>query len=414
MMNHSAVTVRGVLGRVDIRGHRNRRGAVAEIKDVLARPALESTGTKHDGITRLDPERRRIRGVHAHDRGGAVSLRPLIDAHQREVVVGVPCVVRHRENLAVRARPRISPSHRGAVRRRAVAQRPRERAHALLRPRARSVERHFSTHLGRAMRPGDGNQRRIVLIAVRLPKERIRVLHAPLARRLHALDVEMQMRPAAAAAVLADVTEALAHLHASTWLQRGIDDVEMGVTVGPTAAVDHVDDIVTRLRRRMRSAGRPYGADGYEHAVRSGHDFREALSGADVHAGVIINFPIRSRPARNGFVGKPRGGTEPPLLDRINKRPPLDPRRVRRPEPHACRLLQFPPVETRVGRERGHRRRIDLHAARLNRQLVVATAQRDPLAVHLERDRLVLQHSGHRFPGDVDLQQLNDRRRAVA
>ena len=53
------------------------------------------------------------------------------------------------------------------------------------------------------MRPGDGDQLRLPLSQVRFPQERVAVDDAPFARRLSAADIEMQVRPAAAAAFFA-------------------------------------------------------------------------------------------------------------------------------------------------------------------------------------------------------------------
>ena len=60
------------------------------------------------------------------------------------------------------------------------------------------------------MRPSDGDQVRFVLPQICFPQNGETFLRAPFAGRLAALDLEVQMRPAAAAAFLAQQADASA------------------------------------------------------------------------------------------------------------------------------------------------------------------------------------------------------------
>src|SRR5262245_57487482 len=101
------------------------------------------------------------------------------------------------------------------------------------------------------MRPGHGDDFRHVLALVSFPQKRVALLNAPLPRRLAARDVEVQMRPAAAASFLAKHTDLLSHADLRTGPHRRIDDLQMAVAVEPPAAVEQINDIVTRLRRTI-------------------------------------------------------------------------------------------------------------------------------------------------------------------
>src|SRR5262245_28320111 len=104
------------------------------------------------------------------------------------------------------------------------------------------------------MRPCDGKQLGLVLALVRFPQERVAFDDAPFARGLLAGDVEVQMRPAARAAFLAEDADELPHLDLRPWLDRFGDRVEMAVAIEPAALVEQIHNVIARLRGRVLEA----------------------------------------------------------------------------------------------------------------------------------------------------------------
>src|SRR5438876_9467048 len=87
------------------------------------------------------------------------------------------------------------------------------------------------------------------------PQKRIGILDAPFAGRLERLDVEMQMRPTAAAPFLAQNADLLAGFDSFARLNALVDGLEMRVTVEPAVFIEHVNVIVVSVRlvkRRIR------------------------------------------------------------------------------------------------------------------------------------------------------------------
>src|SRR5207244_6368079 len=104
---------------------------------------------------------------------------------------------------------------------------------------------------------------RPILTEIRLPEEAVAINDSPFPRRLTAGNVEMQVRPAAAAALLAQQTEPLAHPDGLPRPHLRIDGLQMTVAVVPAALVEEVDHIVARLGRGIIVAGQNGLAGGY-------------------------------------------------------------------------------------------------------------------------------------------------------
>src|SRR5262245_16665196 len=117
------------------------------------------------------------------------------------------------------------------------------------------------------MRPGYGQYLWFRLAHVGLPEKGVALVDPPLARRLAAGNVEMQVRPAAAAAFLAQQADALAHLDLRAGLDVGSDPVQMAVAVKPAARVEEIDHVVARLHRGIIVAGQDSLAGGDYEAV---------------------------------------------------------------------------------------------------------------------------------------------------
>src|SRR5205807_5684581 len=132
------------------------------------------------------------------------------------------------------------------------------------------------------MRPGDGQELRPILLQIRLPEKAIAVNDSPFPRRLTASNVEVQVRPAAAAALLAQEAEPLAHLDSLSRPHLRIDGLQMTVAVVPAALVEEVDHIVARLGRSIIVAGQNGLAGGYHKSVGRGDDFDHPFGTADV------------------------------------------------------------------------------------------------------------------------------------
>src|SRR5262249_21131642 len=154
------------------------------------------------GVARPDAERGGVAGVDR--RRELVLLPPVEDLHDGKIVVDVSPGVRDLEDLAVTAGPLVGALDRGPFRGAAVVKGPLVAGDLPGRaPGARAVQRDLFADRDQVVRPRDGDDLGPVLALVSLPEERVSVLDAPLAGGLLGLDVEMEVRPAAAAPLLA-------------------------------------------------------------------------------------------------------------------------------------------------------------------------------------------------------------------
>ena len=71
-------------------------------------------------------------------------------------------------------------------------------------PGACPIEQNLLADLDQVVRPGNGEHPGMMLAQVGFPEERVALLSPPSARRLPADDLEMEVRPAAAASFLAE------------------------------------------------------------------------------------------------------------------------------------------------------------------------------------------------------------------
>ena len=76
-------------------------------------------------------------------------------------------------------------------------------------------------------------------------------------RRLARPNIEVKMRPAAAAAFLAQHADLLAHGNPRARPDRRIDELQVAVAAIPAASIKNIDIVVARFRRRVRRPGRP-------------------------------------------------------------------------------------------------------------------------------------------------------------
>ncbi len=77
------------------------------------------------------------------------------------------------------------------------------------------------------MRPRHSNDVRIMFVNICFPKKKVGILDAPFAGGLERLDVEMQMRPAAAASFLSEDADLLASFDLFARLNGIVDRLEM-------------------------------------------------------------------------------------------------------------------------------------------------------------------------------------------
>src|SRR5262249_29397156 len=151
-------------------------------------------------------------------------LRPCLvnDLHHGEVVIDPPLGIRNLEDHAVTAGAIVCALRQRSRRGAAVAQGPFV-ARDLTRgaPRACAVQHHLFPYRGEVVRPRSRHELRRVFPLVGLPEEGVSLQDTPFARRLPALDVKMEMRPAAAAPLLAEYAQLLSHLDPLPRADRG-------------------------------------------------------------------------------------------------------------------------------------------------------------------------------------------------
>ena len=131
-----------------------------------------------------------------------------------KIVIDQPGCIGDLQNLAVNARLRVRPLQRRAASRLPIGASPFEFGNLpRRRPRTAAVEHDLLAQRHKMMRPRHRDQLRLPLVQVRFPQKRVAVDDAPFARRLLAADIEMQVRPAAAAAFLAQQPDWVTHPH---------------------------------------------------------------------------------------------------------------------------------------------------------------------------------------------------------
>src|SRR5688572_22572416 len=90
---------------------------------------------------------------------------------------------------------------------------------------------------------------------IRFPKKRITLLNAPQPGRLAARDVEMQLRPTATAAFLAEHTDFLSQRDLRARADGGIDGLKMAVAVIPAAVIQQINHVVAWFHRTVLVTG---------------------------------------------------------------------------------------------------------------------------------------------------------------
>src|SRR6516165_12017456 len=101
------------------------------------------------------------------------------------------------------------------------------------------------------MWPGHRLNLRLILVPIGLPQERVRGLRSPLSRRLPALDLEVQVRPAAAGPFFAEQTHAISFLNHSSGDDSRVDLKEVAVAVIPAPVIAKIDDVIALSDRRI-------------------------------------------------------------------------------------------------------------------------------------------------------------------
>ena len=272
------------------------------------------------------------------------------------------------------------------------------------------------------MRPRDRDDLRFVLALVRFPQERVGVLDAPLAGGLPGLDVEVQMRPAAAAPLLAEHADLLPRLDASPRLHALVDRFQVGVTDVPAVRVEDVDVVViaTRLvERGVAVFGTRLAARRNDQPVARRDHVHHPLAAADVIAGVVVDGAFQRGQVAAIDVGRLvadlRRAGEPALPGRVDERARFHPGGLGRPQPQPRVLVEAPGVLERVvirvkALGRGA---IDLHAPDRNGQPVVARGEGGRAAIDFDGHVRAAKGLAQRVARLLDFEQLDRRLAAV-
>src|SRR5688500_18763277 len=101
------------------------------------------------------------------------------------------------------------------------------------------------------MRAGHGNHLRLELPQVRFPEVGVPLFGPPAPGWLAALDLEVQMGPAAAAPLLAERADAIAQLEVPSRLHSLVDFLQMAVAIVPASRVEQVNHVVARTDGRV-------------------------------------------------------------------------------------------------------------------------------------------------------------------
>ena len=208
------VAVLGVLDDIAVGLHGHLGTAVAEIPGLLSSGRAKSAHLESNLITGLYALSRIVNRMHrGRNLLGLAWLLPVHDLNDGEIICGIAFAVGDLQDFAVGAGLVVGAldGWPGGVA--AVGESPRVAGDlAVAGPGSRPIQGHGLAAMDEVMRPGGGDDLRFVLALISVPEEGIAFLGAPCAGGLPALDLEMQMRPATAAALLAQQAEGLGEL----------------------------------------------------------------------------------------------------------------------------------------------------------------------------------------------------------
>ena len=383
------VAVLRVFIDVAIRFDRNPLAAIAEVPGLIAEGRAEASHFESNWIARADVRRRRKGRMN---RGRQAVRRRLVDnQHRGKVVIHLATRVSDFEDFAVLTGLGVRSFHHRAARRGAVRERPVvARYFARSAPRLRTVESNFVARENKVMRPGHRDDFGSVLPLVSFPKKGVALLNAPQAGRLPAGDVEVQMRPAAAPAFLAQHTDFLSQSDLRAGTQGGIDGLKMAVAIIPAPVVEQINDVVPGLHRAVIVAGQDLFPR-RNHAPGGGRDhLHHSFRAAAVESVMVINFFVARRFAAidERWLVRHLGVTgEPALFERINERARFDPGRTCGPKPQARVFHQAPGIAlAAVGDVTLGNRTIDLDTGERHRQMIRRRGEDQRLAVEFDFD----------------------------
>src|SRR5687767_8835907 len=138
----------------------------------------------------------------------------------------------HLQHFTIRSGLLIAAFDRGSRCRLAVSKSPFIAGNFAGRaPRAPAIEHHLLANTHDMMRPGYGDNLRLVIAKVGFPHESIRLCRPPLAGRLPALNAKVQMRPSSTCPFLAQYADFLPHLHDRSRTNGRIDGKQMTIAV---------------------------------------------------------------------------------------------------------------------------------------------------------------------------------------
>src|ERR1700687_3400063 len=142
---------------------------------------------------------------------------------------------------------------------------------------------------------GHCDEMRLMLPLVSLPKKSITFLNAPLAGGLLRLDVEVEMRPAAAAAFLTEHPELLSLLDVISGTDRGVDGLQVYVTIEPPLRIKDIDAVARVLSgvRKIRIFRQSLAAGRMDQPFGCSEALEEPFEAANIEAGVIVDFARR-------------------------------------------------------------------------------------------------------------------------
>ena len=249
-MSRQGITGRIVPNCVSVRSRFHPCASVSKIPYFLSVLCSERPHFEGHLIARIQTERGIV--IRVDSGGYAVGMLAVDYINNRKIVSEIPGRVRYFHNLAVFTCSFIDPFDITARGFGAVAECPFILGN-LPRPAPalRSIKLDRLTCIDQMVRSGRCNNLRAVLLLVRLPDEGVSVLSAPHARGLTALDIEMQMRPAAAAAFFADQADALPHLHAFAGNNRRRNHLKMAVAIVPAPVIENINHIIAWCDRRV-------------------------------------------------------------------------------------------------------------------------------------------------------------------
>src|SRR5262249_10335479 len=282
------------------------------------------------------------RGIAGVDRGRKLlGLLPVEDLHDGKVVIDPPLRISDLEDFAVTAGLMVGTLDRYSFGAAAVAKGPLiARDLARSAPGTRAVQRDLLAYRDQMVGSRNGDKLRFVLSTVGLPEEGICILDTPLAGGLFGLDVEVEMRPAAAAALFPQHTDRLSSFHALAWLDGLLDGFQVGVAIEPAVRVEDVDIVVIPPRlveRGLAILRHGLAACRNDQPVAGGDDFHYPLAATDVIAGVIVDGAFGRRPISPIDVGRLIADLgrpcKPALPGGIAERPRFHPGRLFRPQP---------------------------------------------------------------------------------